>query len=79
MTLKLRQIVADTLNLDLNEVSGGASMKTLHQWDSMGHLNIVMSVEQEFGVRLPPDQVLEVTGIAEIERALRSLRATNSD
>ena len=41
-------------------------------WDSLNHLRLVMTVEEEFGVRLDPDQVASIGSLSDLERLISS-------
>jgi len=52
---RVRQIVADTLFLTLDDVDENATQESLKNWDSIQHLNVVLALEQAFQVRFPPE------------------------
>jgi acyl carrier protein len=64
-------VVAETLNLPLAQVNGETSQGNPPSWDSMAQLSIVLSLEQEFGVSLSPEQVEAMTSVNAIVRELR--------
>lgn len=74
MKERLKQIVADTIGLAAEDVTDDASMETLELWDSMAHMNIVMSVEHAFEISIPIEKILDVTSIESIEETIRSLK-----
>jgi len=37
-------------------------------WDSLNHLRIVLAFEEEFGVSLPPEEVVAVRCLSDLER-----------
>lgn len=43
---------------DLNET---CSQKTCEKWDSMAQLNLVLELEDEFGISLEPEEIGEMT------------------
>ena len=59
---------------------GPVSVKTRENpagWDSLAHLNLVLSIEQEFGIALADDEVVEMTAFGtslEIVRTKLQLR-----
>ena len=69
---KLRRIVADTLGINAAEIRDETAMENTPTWDSIAHLNLVMSIEQEFGIQLTPEEMLELSSIEKIERKLSS-------
>jgi acyl carrier protein len=70
MRQKLVQILADTLGLDASDIPADASMERMSAWDSVAHLNVVMSLEQEFGVSFSADEIISLNSLPLIEQAL---------
>lgn len=40
------------------------------QWDSLGHFNFLMLIEETYGVRFSVEEMTEMKGLAEIRRAV---------
>jgi len=70
MNEKLFQILADTLGADLTAVSEATSMENTPQWDSVAHLNLVLSLEKAFGQRFSPEEFMQMQSVAAIQRIL---------
>lgn len=79
LELRVRQIVADTLNLPLDSVPADAHMGSLAEWESMAHLMLVLSLEQEFGRQFSPDEVERMKGIQHIVARLGSSANSPAD
>jgi acyl carrier protein len=63
-------IVASTFGLSPQQVGADASTQTLAAWTSLGHLRLMANIQQEFGLRLSMDDMIEMTSIEAIERVL---------
>jgi len=63
---KVRQIVADIFDVDVNAVSLASSPDTIESWDSMQHLNLVLALEQTFGVTFVPEEIETMTTVGRI-------------
>ena len=70
MNDKLLQILADTLGVDVGALNEETSMENTAAWDSVAHLNLVLSLEQSFGQRFSPDEFMQMQSVAAIRRAL---------
>ena len=70
MNEKLLQILADTLGLDVSTLGETTSMENTAAWDSVAHLNLVLSLEQAFGQRFSPDEFMQMQSVAAIQRTL---------
>ena len=64
------QILADTLGLPSGQVDAATTMEAQPAWDSVAHLNLVLSLEQRFGVQFDPDVMMSMVSIPAIEAAL---------
>jgi acyl carrier protein len=42
------------------------------EWDSLGHINLMFSIEERFGVRFRDNQLAEFADVAELERFLEA-------
>jgi acyl carrier protein len=70
MNDKLRQIFVDTLGVDAGSLNEQTSMQNTPAWDSVAHLNLVLSLEQAYGQRFSPEEFMQMQSVADIERAL---------
>jgi acyl carrier protein len=65
---RVRQIAADVFNLPVDRVTDDLSPRTVADWDSMQHLNLVLAMEAQLGVRFDP---LEIEQMVTIGQAIR--------
>ena len=72
---RVRRVAADLFGLPLAEVSAGSSPETIEAWDSMQHLNLVLALEQTFGVRFSPDEIEQMSSVGSIVASLESKSA----
>ena len=55
---RLTRMVAEVLGVTPDLLSEESSPETISGWDSLGHLNLVIALEEEFGVNLSAEDVL---------------------
>jgi len=67
---RLSQTVAEVLGVTPDELSEESSPDTVSSWDSLGHLNLVIALEEEFGIRLSADDVLAMRSVRLIRHIL---------
>ena len=72
----LREIVADTLEITPEEVAPETSTESVDTWDSFRHLQLILSVEGEYGVQFDPGQVPDLTTVAKLQAALEQKGAS---
>jgi acyl carrier protein len=61
------------LNIREDEIDDDSSMETVESWDSLKHIELVVSLEEEFEIsHLSTDEIVEMISVAEIKRTLRN-------
>ncbi|NOH11588.1 MAG: acyl carrier protein [Chloroflexi bacterium] len=64
ITDKVRDVLAATFNVDASEVSPELEFGDLPQWDSMGHMDVMMALEESFGFEINAETISDLTSIA---------------
>ena len=64
--LRARKTVADALKCSIDAVASDASVDSLPQWDSIGHVNIVLEVEAALGRSLLPEEIAGIASVADV-------------
>ncbi len=71
--MTVQRLLRDILDRSDLDIVDTTAFGDIEGWDSMGQLNLVLSVESEFDVELPPEDTAEVKTIGDlvtsIERA----------
>jgi acyl carrier protein len=67
---RLYRVVADALGVDCGSLTESSSPKTVAEWDSLSHLQLVAAVESEFEVNLAPDDILRIRDLASLRAVL---------
>ena len=68
---RVARIVETVYSLAPGTVTGASTSDDIERWDSLGHLVLMLELEQEFGVQLQPDETSEMTSVQAIVSALR--------
>ena len=68
---QVRQIVADIFGVSVDDVTADSSPQSIESWDSMAHLNLVLSLEQAFGVNFAPEEIAELISVSAIVERLQ--------
>lgn len=70
---KLRGVIATVLHVDLSRIGPDSSSDNIESWDSLGHMNLILAIEEEFGVALPDEDGANATSYQLLEIVLREL------
>jgi acyl carrier protein len=66
----VEEVVSRVFGADPGSLDDGSSPESVEGWDSMGHLNLVAALEQEFGVSIDIGDVMEMVTVKKIREIL---------
>jgi acyl carrier protein len=58
---KLKQVMAAVLRVPADQIDDGTSPDTIEAWSSLAHLDLILAIEEEFGVTIPDEEVGDLT------------------
>jgi acyl carrier protein len=70
---RVRGVIAQVFSLDKSQVPPTASQETLEKWDSFGHMNLCVAIEEEFKVSLDDTHIVEMTSVPKVVQVLSGL------
>ena len=69
---KVFEIIANVLNVNVTEITLESTVGDFPSWDSLGQLNILQSVQDEFDVEFEPEEMLDIEDVNDIIKAVES-------
>ncbi|MGF1618458.1 MAG: acyl carrier protein [Acidimicrobiia bacterium] len=66
---RLHRIFHDVLGVDPDQLSDGTTAAEIEGWDSLAHVTLMFSIEQEFGIQFAGDEFATLSDVG----ALRTL------
>ena len=72
MQKKLIQLLIDIFNINEEEAKN-ASMNSISTWDSLSHIDLMMTIEEEFNIpKITPDEIVFMTSTESIKQILKN-------
>ena len=65
---KIREMIAENLNIDINTITEEASFKENLGVDSLDLFELVMALEEEFGVEIPTEDLETLTTVGAVAK-----------
>ena len=62
---KMRELLVEELGLDASKISDGARFEEDLEVDSLGVVELLMALEDEFGVRIPDEEAENITAVGQ--------------
>ena len=73
MESQVKNIIARVLNVDIQLITDDLSSGEIPEWDSVGNLAIISTIEQELNVEFPLDELFDLTSVKSIVDAVNRL------
>ena len=67
----LHQIISEVFNIPMDKITPELSIHKVNAWNSLTHIEFVVTVEERFRVQLTNDEIVAMTSVREAERTLR--------
>ncbi len=72
MRERIKEVMASVFDVSADGIPDDADTENVAEWDSLGHMNLMLALEAEFGVGLSTEVMLELLSLGEIEAFLRA-------
>ena len=69
---RVRNVIARMFQLSPQEAEGELRMGNPPSWDSLGHMELILQLEKEFGLRFPNFAIAELVSVPAIVTAIKT-------
>ena len=69
---RVRRVASELFDVPLSGITAESTPATLENWDSVQQLNLVLALEEEFGVRFEPEDMEKMQSIGQVADAVRA-------
>lgn len=70
---KLKQVMAVVLKVDASSINEASSMDNIKTWDSLGHMNLILALEDEFKITIPDEDAGNISSYKLVKVVLEEL------
>jgi acyl carrier protein len=74
--VNLEKLLADILQIHVTEVTDQLAMQDLDVWDSLKHMELIASLEEQLNVQLSFDEIVAMRSVGDIKRVLNGKGVT---
>jgi acyl carrier protein len=68
---RLRDVMGAVFGVPAAHIPTDASSSTMAEWDSVRHLQLMLALEDEFGIRLETDELATLRSVPQLVQRLR--------
>jgi len=66
MKNKLFIIMSEVFGVDVDKISVDSSSENIKNWDSLKHMNLIITLEEEFNITFEEDDIPEMQNVKKI-------------
>lgn len=60
MEEQIKKIMSDVFSIDITSIDKSTSQDSVNNWDSIGHLNLITSLEECFDIYYKEDEIIQM-------------------
>ena len=57
---RIKNVMASVFDVAIDKIRNDSSPDTIHSWDSLKHMNLIIALEEEFDIELNDDDIVEM-------------------
>jgi acyl carrier protein len=65
---QIRTMASDLFGVPADQIYPASTPETIETWDSIQHLNLVLALEEKFGVQLSPEEIETMKSIGDVTK-----------
>jgi acyl carrier protein len=69
---RVREIIADITRNPVDTITESSSSQSVDGWDSIAQINIIVTIEMDFGVSFTADEMHSLNSVRKIMQALKA-------
>ena len=72
---RLEKVIRAVFDISEESIDENWTSDDIPDWDSVGHLNLIMEVEKEFNIKVEIEEMFEIEKLSDIVKILRKKEA----
>jgi acyl carrier protein len=68
---RVREIIAEITQNPLEEITEGSTSRNVDGWDAAAQVNIIVTLEMDFGISFDPGEAQSLTSVRRIMQAMK--------
>jgi len=71
MKQKIEALMADLFGIKNEDITDSLTMENTDGWDSLKHMELIVSIEQTFGIELSFEEIVAMQTLKDIKKILK--------
>jgi acyl carrier protein len=70
---KIKKVMSDVFGIHVSQINDESTPDNIENWDSFNQMNLIVSLEEEFGITFTDDEIVEMISYPLIRLILRNM------
>ena len=70
----IKQVMAQILKIDVSSIDESTSTDSVEHWDSLKHMQLILALEEEFGIEFPDELIPDLLNYPALQHAVAALK-----
>ena len=75
MSDAIKEVMAQVLQVDAASINEGTSTNSVERWDSLRHMQLILALEDEFGIQFPDEMIPNLLNYSALDAAVSTLKS----
>lgn len=71
LSVRIQKLISGALQVPDDQIDADLAFGDLPQWDSMGHMEVMLSLEEQFGIGIDAEIIGSLTSVSAISSYLK--------
>lgn len=69
---RIKKVISAVFNYPMEKIDAASAPDTIDNWDSLGHMNLVVGLEEEFDIVIEDEEIGEMLNFSLIKAIIKS-------
>ena len=72
LDVTVENLLSEVLQMPVSKITEDLAMADVDAWDSLKHMELIVSLEQNFGIEFSFDEIVAMQSVGQIKHVLRA-------
>ena len=72
MENRIKNVISAVFNYPIEKIQQDSSPDAIDKWDSLGHMSLIVALEEEFDIEIDDEEIAEMMNFALIVEIIKS-------
>ena len=75
---RIKKVMSDVFDIDIESINNDSSPDNIENWDSLKHMDLIVTLEEEFGIEFTDEEIVDSMSYTLIVNILKNNNSCGS-